>query len=137
MKSKYILLLFLLTTGIRKATAQVVTAAQVNGNWEEMNNDPRGVSSRFTIKALGGGKLQVQFRGNNAARGFSNVLKGVATITGTTALFKPKDGQVDPDNPCVITLKFVDGTLMVTESGDCGWGAGIAAEGTYFKKVKE
>jgi hypothetical protein len=115
----------------------VVTAAQVNGTWAETSGNPRGVSATFKIKALGGQKLQVEFRGNNAAAGFSNQVKGIAIIKGNTAIFKPAEAQDYSGGPCVITLKFIDGDLMVTETGGCGWGRGITAEGRYQKKIKK
>jgi hypothetical protein len=117
--------------------SQTVSAAQINGTWEEMNNYPEGVSATITIKSLGGGKLQVTFLASNSLRKVGNQVKGTVILKGSTAIFKPATAQINKQKPCTITLKFVDGTLMVTEKGECGWGAGITAEGIYNKEIKE
>ena len=54
---------------------------------------------------------------------------GTARIEGDTAVFKP-DGAEDE---CKITLKFASGKLVVTQTGICGFGFNVTAEGTYKK----
>jgi hypothetical protein len=52
---------------------------------------------------------------------------GVASIEADTAIFKP-DGAEDE---CRMTMKFTHGKLIVTQTGTCGFGNNITAEGTY------
>lgn len=113
----------------------IVTASQVNGTWREVSSDPETITQEFNIKALGHQKLKVSFTANNAPRKFSNSVSDIAKIEGTKAIFKPKDSQIDENDPCEITLLFVDGDLMVTEKGNCGWGRGISSGGQYQKVV--
>jgi hypothetical protein len=54
---------------------------------------------------------------------------GVATIEGDTAIFKPEGAEEE----CQITLKFTGGKLVVTQTGICGFGHNVSAEGTYRK----
>jgi len=54
---------------------------------------------------------------------------GVATIEGDTAIFKPEGAEEE----CQITLKFTGGKLFVTQTGICGFGHNVSAEGTYKK----
>ena len=112
---------------------KVVTAAQVNGTWRETSGKAAGVTTEFRVWSLGGQKLQVEFYANNAARQFSNTANGTAMIEGTTATFQPADAQMNADRPCVMTLKFGGGKLLVSETGDCGWGRGVGSDGTYKK----
>jgi len=105
-----------------------VTAAQVNGTWKMKSNE-------FKIWALGQQRLQIEFSGiyeyktpqgrmANDGQG-----SGIARIEGDTAIFKP-DGAEDE---CAITLKFTSGKLVVTQTGTCGFGHNVTAEGTYKK----
>ena len=113
---------------------KVVTAAQVNGTWRETLSKANAVSTEFRIWSLGGQKLQVEFFGNNAAGKVSNTATGTATIKGTTATFQPADAQANADSPCVMTLKFTAGKLIVSRKrAICGWGRGIGSDGTYKK----
>jgi hypothetical protein len=112
---------------------KVVTAAQVNGTWRETSSKANAVSTEFRVWSLGGQKLQVEFFGNNAAGKVSNTASGTAMIEGTTATFQPADAQANADSPCVMTLKFGGGKLVVSEIGDCGWGRGIGSDGNYKK----
>ena len=61
---------------------------------------------------------------------------GIATIEGDTAIFKPEGAEEE----CQITLTFTAGKLVVTQTGICGFGHNVSAEGTYkkvsFKKPK-
>ncbi len=113
---------------------KVVTAAQVNGTWRETSSKTNAVSTEFRVWSLGGQKLQVEFFGNNAAGKVSNTASGTAMIEGTTATFQPADAQSNADSPCVMTLEFGGGKLIVSEKGDCGWGRGIGSDG-IFKKI--
>lgn len=103
-----------------------VTAAQVNGTWKTK-------SGEFKIWALGQQRLQIEFsgvyeyktpQGPSANEGEGS---GVATIEGVTAVFKP-DGA---EEECQITLKFTGAKLVVTQTGICGFGHNVTAEGTY------
>ena len=105
-----------------------VSAAQVNGTWKSKNNE-------FKIWALGQQRLQIEFSGvyeyespqgpmANEGQG-----SGIARIDGDTAIFKP-DGAEDE---CRITLKFASGKLIVDQTGTCGFGNNVYANGTYKK----
>ena len=54
---------------------------------------------------------------------------GFATIDGDTAMFKPEGAEEE----CQITLKFTGSKLVVTQTGICGFGHNVSAEGTYKK----
>jgi hypothetical protein len=61
--------------------------------------------------------------------------KEAGRIEGDTAIFKP-DGAEDA---CKITLKFTSGKLLVTQTGTCGFGFNVTAEGSlqesFFQKT--
>ena len=112
-----------------------VTAAQVNSSWKTK-------SGEFKIWALGKQRLQVEFsrvyeyqspQGPSANVGEGS---GIATIESDTAIFKPEGTE----DECQITLTFTAGKLIVTQTGICGFGHNVSAEGTYkkvsFKKPK-
>jgi hypothetical protein len=105
-----------------------VTAAQVNGTWKTEGGE-------FKIWALGKQRLQVEFSGvceyktPQGPRANEGVGSGVATIEGDAAIFKPEDAEEE----CRITLKFTGGKLVVTQTGICGFGHNVSAEGTYKK----
>src|SRR3954465_460088 len=105
-----------------------VTAAQVNGTWKSKY-------AEFKIWALGKQRLQVEFSGvyeyKSAYGPTANTGEGsgVATIEGDTAIFKPEGAEEE----CRITLKFTGGKLVVTQTGMCGFGQNVTAEGTYKK----
>jgi hypothetical protein len=105
-----------------------VTAKQVDGTWKSGKNE-------FKIWALGEQKLQIEFFGtfeyDSAYGPTANTGEGSGTarIEGDTAIFKP-DGAEDD---CKITLKFKGGKLVVTQTGICGFGFNVTAEGTYKK----
>jgi hypothetical protein len=105
-----------------------VTAAQVNGTWKTKYGE-------FKIWALGQQRLQIEFsgvyeyktpQGPSANEGQGS---GIATIVGDTAVFKPEGAEEE----CRITLKFTGSKLMVTQTGICGFGHNVSAEGTYKK----
>jgi len=54
---------------------------------------------------------------------------GIAKIEADTAIFKPENAEEE----CKITLKFAGGKLVVTQTGICGFGFNVSAEGTYKK----
>ncbi len=110
------------------AASSEVTAAQVNGTWKMKGGE-------FKIWALGQQRLQIEFfgtyeykspQGPTANEGQAS---GIARIEGDTAIVKP-DGAEDE---CKITLKFTRGKLVVTQTGICGFGNHVSAEGTYKK----
>ena len=110
-----------------EAGAQAVaTPAQVNGTWKTKGGE-------FKIWTIGKQMLRVEFSGTfeytspegpavNTGEGHS-----VASIEGDTASFKP-DGAEDE---CRITMKFTQGKLIATQTGTCGFGNNVTAEGTY------
>jgi hypothetical protein len=111
-------------------TDKSVTAAQVNGTWKTQGGE-------FKIWARGKQRLQVEFsgiyeyktpRGPMANEGEGS---GVATIEGDTAIFKPEGA----DEECQITLKFTAGKLVVTQTGICGFGHNVSAEGNLQKSL--
>jgi hypothetical protein len=110
------------------AASSEVTAAQVNGTWKKKGGE-------FKIWALGQQRLQIEFSGTyeyqspqgptaNEGQG-----SGIARIEGDTAVFKPEGAE----DECKITLKFTRGKLVVTQTGICGFGNNVSAEGTYKK----
>src|SRR6266849_3707091 len=105
-----------------------VTAAQVNGTWKMKGGE-------FKIWALGQQRLQIEFSGTyeykspqgptaNEGQG-----SGVARIEGDTAIFKPEGAE----DECKIARTFMRGKLVVTQTGTCGFGNHVSAEGTYKK----
>ena len=128
MKSiQFALALLLIAVPPVKADSDV-TAAQVNGTWKMKSNE-------FKIWALGQQRLQIEFFGTfeydspmgrtaNTGEG-----TGVARIEGSTAIFKPEGAE----DECQITLKFTGGKLVVTQTGFCGFGHNVVADGTYKK----
>lgn len=127
--NKIWLALGFLFLALMRANAQNdVTAAQVNGTWKTKTGE-------FKIWALGQQRLQIEFSGTyeyqspqgptaNEGQG-----SGIARIEGNTAIFKPEGAEDD----CKITLKFTDGKLVVTQTGICGFGNNVSADGTYKK----
>lgn len=108
---------------------KIVTAAQVNGTWKSKTGE-------FKILALGNQKLKVEFSGIYEYRdGQGNPTanlgegSGVAHIEGDTAIFNP----YPDDEACKITMKFTNGKLIVTQTGNCGFGHNVTAAGTYRK----
>ena len=105
-----------------------VTAAQVNGTWKTKGGE-------FKIWALGKQRLQVEFSGvyeyktPQGPMANEGVGSGVATIESDTAIFKPEGAEEE----CQITLKFTGSKLVVTQTGICGFGHNVSAEGTYKK----
>jgi hypothetical protein len=103
-----------------------VTAAQVNGTW-------RREFGEFKIWALGRQLLQVEFSGVYEYKTPQGLManegdgSGIATIEGDTAIFKPEGAE----EGCQITLKFTSAKLVVTQTGICGFGHNVSAEGTY------
>lgn len=113
-----------------------VSAAEVNGTFRmNFSGKYKEFSNDIKILALGGGKLQVamellypytspsgEFTANTGELG------GTASISGDTAVLKPEDTD------CVITIKFVKaGTVKVTQTGQCGFGHNVTANGQYRK----
>ena len=110
----------------RSDSDKSVTAAQINGTWKTK-------SGEFKIWALGQQRLQIEFsgvyeyktpQGPSANEGEGS---GIAMIEGDTAIFKPEAAE----DECRITLKFTGGKLVVTQTGICGFGHNVTAEGTY------
>jgi hypothetical protein len=111
---------------MRADSDKSVTADQVNGTWQRKGGE-------FKIWALDQQRLQIEFsgvyeyktlQGPSANEGEGS---GIATIEGDTAIFKPEGAEEE----CRITLKFNGGKLVVTQTGICGFGLNVSAEGTY------
>ena len=129
MKKGLLLFLPLVLCAISDAAASSeVTAALVNGTWKMKGGE-------FKIWALGQQRLQIEFSGTyeykspqgptaNEGQG-----SGIARIEGDTAIFKPEGAE----DECKIALKFTRGKLVVTQTGICGFGHSVSAEGTYKK----
>jgi len=108
------------------STKAIVSAAQVNGTWKNSRNE-------FKILALGKNRLKVAFYGTHEYRtaggpgANTGELSGVATIEGTIATLK------EPEAPegCTITMNFKAGKMEVLQDGECGFGAGVLADGSY------
>jgi len=113
---------------VRADADKSVTAAKVNGTWKTKGGE-------FKIWALGKQRLQVEFSGvyefKSPQGPTANVGEGsgIATIEGDTAIFKPEGAEEE----CQITLKFTAGKLVVTQTGICGFGHNVSAEGIYKK----
>jgi len=117
--------LFLIATLRVDATGDV-TSAQVNGTWKTKTGE-------FKIWALGQQRLQIEFSGTYEYQSSQGPMAnegqghGIARIVGDTAIFKPDGVEED----CKITLKFAGGKLVVTQTGSCGFGLNVSADGTY------
>ena len=134
--SVYFVLLFFCFLALLETKAQnrkSVSGAEVTGTFRDISG------SEFSILALGRGKLRVSFSGvytfkmsNGELMANVGEAKGVAEITGDTAIFKPEETE-----QCTITLKFLLGNrIKVTQNGtntDCGFGVNVSAEGIYKK----
>ena len=124
-KCLFTIALFLIATLRVDATADV-TSAQVNGTWKTKTGE-------FKIWALGQQRLQIEFSGTYEYRSPEGPTanegqgSGIARIEGDTAVFKPEGAEDD----CKITLKFAHGKLVVTQTGNCGFGHNVTAAGTY------
>lgn len=123
--------IFIFCMGSKNLSAQYkYDPAIFKGKWVEVTNEKRGISRSIEVKAAKNNGFLIEFRANHVARGFTNTAKGIASLKNSTIVLRPANNTA-----CVIRLKFVDGDLIVTENGDCGWGKGITAEGHYIKLV--
>ena len=115
------------TKKVEKTNPSIVSGEQVNGTWTKGE-------SWIKIKAIGGGKLYVNFSIFNERTTNSGQADGVANIEGIDATFSPEvDGA---ENKCKFTMKFTGGKMIVNQLGtdaDCGFGMGVSADGTYTK----
>jgi len=129
MKQHLLTLTFCALSPVAAAVAGPVTAAEMNGTWKTKGGN------EFKVWKIGKEMLRIEFFGvfrydlatgptANTGEG-----QGVASLEGDTAKFKP-DGTEDD---CAITLKFSRDKLVVTQTGTCGFGFNVTAEGTYKK----
>lgn len=132
MKMLQAILLCAVVVGYAAASEpRIVTAAQVNGTWENKT----GV---FKIRALGKQRLQVEFSGvyeyQSSAGPMANTGEGsgIAFIEEDTATFKPDAN----DDDCRITMRFHEKKLVVDQEGTCGFGNNVTAAGTYRKVLR-
>jgi hypothetical protein len=129
MKQHLLALTFCALSPVFAAVPGPVTAAEMNGTWKTKGGN------EFKIWKIGKEMLRVEFFGvfryDSATGPTANTGEGqgVASLEGDTAKFKP-DGAEDD---CAITLKFSHDKLMVTQTGTCGFGFNVTAEGTYEK----
>ena len=113
---------------LRADSDKSVTAAQVNGTWKSKYGE-------FKIWSLSQQRLQIEFSGVYAYKtpqgpsANDGEGSGFATIEGDTAIFKPEGVEGE----CRITLKFSGDKLVVTQTGICGFGHNVTAEGSYKK----
>jgi hypothetical protein len=113
-------------TAAQDGSKSIVTAAQVNGTWRSRKNE-------FKILALGKNQLKVEFEGTyeyttgRVLMANTGELSGTATIEGTVATLKP----LETEDGCTITLSFKAGKMAVSQEGECGFGAGVSAGGSY------
>ena len=110
---------------------RIVTAGQVNGTWQYGGKYRNNI---FRIWALGQQKLKVEFVGTYQ---YKNPLgmqdssgSGIARIEGDTAIFRPDNTELDPDQECKVTMQFSKGKLIVEQEGPC-FGVNVIASGTY------
>ncbi|MBS1798099.1 MAG: hypothetical protein JSS81_30060 [Acidobacteria bacterium] len=89
--------------------------------------------NEFRIRALGRWKLRLVFKGvygyDSPSGPTENTgeIAGTARLAGGTARFAPKEFP-----GCRITLKFLEGGRMeAAQAGECGFGAGVSATGSY------
>lgn len=131
----FLLFIFLsiTTTNTIAQTRKSIGGAEVTGTFRNV------AGSKFSILALGKGKLRVSFSGvyqykmrNDEMTANMGEASGEAEIAGDTAIFKPEATE-----QCTITLKFLPGRrLKVTQKGtdsECGFGANVSADGNYKK----
>src|SRR5262245_39427989 len=80
---------------------KIVTAAQVNGTWENK-------TGTFKVWALGQQKLQVEFHGEygKGANVHTGDASGIAFIEGDTAMLTPEGST---SSECKIIMKFTGG----------------------------
>jgi hypothetical protein len=88
---------------------------------------------RIQNLALGKNRLKVEFFGEHEYRAAggpmanTGELSGTATIEGTVATLK----ELETVEGCTITMTFKAGKMVVRQDGECGFGAGVFAGGTY------
>ncbi|MCW8445480.1 hypothetical protein OQJ19_08695 [Fluoribacter gormanii] len=119
-----------------------VSKEEVNGTFIMKLPAPHNdVSNTLTVRALGGGKLNISFelvypyKVNGELQANMGELSGVANIKGDTAVYSSSEY-----GSCTITITFIKpGMLMVKQEGsdaDCGFGHNVYADGTYYKNKK-
>ncbi|KTD79428.1 hypothetical protein [Legionella waltersii] len=125
--------------GLADTHRDSVTKQEVNGTFTMHFPDPyKDEANTLTVKALGGGKINVSFeliypyKVNGELLANTGELSGVAKIEGDTAVY-----QSSEFGECTITITFVKpGMLTVKQDGsdaDCGFGHNVTADGTYYK----
>ena len=103
----------------RASGETVVTAAQVNGTWKTKGGE-------FKIWALSQKMLQVEFSGTYEYKSPEGPNVNTGEGRGVASIDAAED-------ECQITMKFANGKLVVTQTGTCGFGNNVTAEGTYKK----
>lgn len=130
---------FLVLVAVSHASAQdrpAVGAAEVNGTFRSyFSGKYKGNYNEIKILALGRGRLRVAFEltypysVNGELTANTGAADGEALIDGDTAVYTSEEyGQ------CAITIKFVKpGAIKVTQTGECGFGHNVSADGVYKK----
>lgn len=116
------------TPVVRAATAPSakVPSKEINGTWRNERNT-------FKIWVLEDGTLRIAFQGTYESKTewvrISNAgeANGIAALKGDTAVL-PIAGNGKGGR---ITLKFSGGSLVAKQTGDCGFGRDVSADGTY------
>lgn len=107
-------------------------AARFNGTWT-------GDGGEFKLWAIDDRRLQVEFRGqyeyDSAAGRMVNVgeADGIASVNEDGARLQPQGAGGD----CTITLRASGDRLDATESGFCGFGLNVTAEGRYQRVSRD
>ena len=128
MKQRLLAFTFCALSPVVAAVAGPVTGAEMNGTWKTKGGN------EFKVWKIGEAMLRIEFSGvfryDSATGPTANTGEGhgVASLEGDTAKFKPYGAE-----DCTITLKFSHDKLLVTQTGTCGFGFNVTAEGTYKK----
>lgn len=58
--------------------------------------------------------------------------KREVVLSGNMTVVRLEDGEYS----CKITMKFLGNKVLVSQEGECGWGAYVTADGMYMKRSK-
>lgn len=137
---------------LKNAIGLIVLAVSLPANAQQQDGPPvQPRVSQFTgtyvnrtgdwkILDLGNGQLRVAcsltylYKVRGLLTAHIGEGSGEASLTGTTAVFKPKGTTA-----CTITLKFVANKVIVKQDGsdaNCGFGHKVYANGTYRRQNK-
>jgi hypothetical protein len=105
-----------------------VTAAEVNGTY-------RHNESEIKVLAVAEGKLKLQLNLVYMHDAPGGPTANVGDASGKATIERDTATLALPDFPdCKIAIAFLpDGKLKVEQSGDCGFGHNVRADGTFTK----